>query len=170
MLHTEQIFTETNLFLFFKLLLKLGKYSIGQYKQKQTASSLSPSETLKNFKDKFTSAKPLLEQINAMTVYEINIFQTLCFMYLCKNGNTPSTFKHIYNKPINKYTTRSENILLEPLCKKNFAKFKLSYCGPHLWNKSIAPNNDLLEAVMIHIFKIQLKKIIFASTNILEDF
>ena len=24
-----------------------------------------------------------------MTVYEMNIFQTLCFMYLCKNGNTP---------------------------------------------------------------------------------
>ena len=124
-----------------------------------------------NFKDKFTSAKPLLEQINATTVYEMNIFQTLCFMYLCKNGNTPSIFKHIYTlKPINKYTTRSKNILFKPLCKKNFAKFKLSYRGPHLWNKFIAPNNDLLEAVTIHIFKIRLKKIIFASTNILEDF
>ena len=49
-----------------------------------------------NFKDKFTSPKPLLDEINAMTVYEMNIFQTLCFMYLCKNGNTPSIFKHIY--------------------------------------------------------------------------
>ena len=39
-----------------------------------------------NFKDKFTFAKPLL---GAMTVYEMNIFQILCFMYLCKNGNTP---------------------------------------------------------------------------------
>ena len=106
-----------------------------------------------------------------MTVYEMNIFQILCFMYLCKNGNTPSIFKHIYTlKPINKYTTRSKNILFKPLCKKNFAKFKLSYRGPHLWNKFIAPNNDLLEAVTIHIFKIRLKKIIFASTNILEDF
>ena len=107
-----------------------------------------------NFKDKFTSAKPLLEQINAMTVYEMNIFQTLCFMYLCKNGNTPSIFKHIYTlKPINKYTTRSKNILFKPLCKKNFAKFKLSYRGPHLWNNFIAPNNDLLEAATIYIFK-----------------
>ena len=106
-----------------------------------------------------------------MTVYEMNIFQTLCFMYLCKNGNTPSIFKHIYTlKPINKYTTRSKNILFKTLCKKNFAKFKLSYRGPHLWNKFIAPNNDLLETVTIHIFKIRLKKIMFASTNILEDF
>ena len=94
-----------------------------------------------------------------------------CFMYICKNGNTPSMFKHIYTlKPINKYRTRSRNILFKPLCKKNFAKFKWSYRGPHLWNKFIVPNNDLLEAVTIHIFKIQLKKIIFAFTNILEDF
>ena len=80
-------------------------------------------------------------------------------MYLCKNENRPSIFKHIYwLKPISKYTTRSKNILFKPLCKKN------------LWNRFIAPNNDLLEAVTIHIFKIRLKKIIFASTNILEDF
>ena len=123
------------------------------------------------FKDKFTSAQPLLEQVNAMTVYEMNIFRTICFMYLCKNGNTPSILKHIYKlKPINKYTTRSKNILFKPLCQKNYGKSELSYRGPQLWNKFIVPNNDLLEAVTIHIFKIRLKKIIFASTNILEDF
>ena len=100
-----------------------------------------------NFKGKFTSAKPLFQQINVMAVYEMSIFQTLCFMYLCKYGNTPSIFKYIYTlKPINKYTTRFKNALLKPLCKKNFAKFKLSY-----W-----PNNDLLEAVTINILKIRL--------------
>ena len=72
-----------------------------------------------NFRDKLTSAKPLLEQINAMTVYEMNIFQTLCFMYLCQNGNTPSILKHIYMlKPINKYTTRSKNILFKHYVRK----------------------------------------------------
>ena len=92
-------------------------------------------------------------------------------MYLRKNANTPSTLEHIYTlTPINKYTIRSKNIFFKPLFKKNFAKFKLSYREPHLWTKFIAPNNDLLEAVTIHIFKIRLKKIIFASTNILEDF
>ena len=99
---------------------------MGQYKHKQTTSSLSPSETCNkgiNFKDKFTSAKPLLEQVNAMTVHNMNIFQTLYFMYFCKNRNTPSIFKHIFTlKPINKYKTRSKEILFKPLCKKNFAK------------------------------------------------
>ena len=74
-------------------------------------------------------------------------------MYLCKNGNTVSIFKHIYTlKPINKYTTKSKNVLFNPLCMKNFAKCKLSYRGPHLWNKIIAPNNELLEAVTIYIY------------------
>ena len=106
-----------------------------------------------------------------MTAYEMNIFQALCFMYFCKNGNTPSIFNYIYTlKPINKQTTRSKNALFKPLCKKNFAKFKLTYRGPHSWNKFIAPNDDLLEAVTINIFKTRLKKIIFASINVLEDF
>ena len=124
-----------------------------------------------NFKDKFPSAEPLLEQINAMAVYEMNIFQALCFMHLCKNGNRPSMFKHICMlKPNNKYTTRSKYVLFKLLRKKNFPKFKLSYRRPHWWNKFFAPNNDLQEAVTISIFKIRFKKIIFASTDILEDF
>ena len=38
-------FLQKRHFFFYKLLLKLRKYSIGQYKQKWTTSSLSPSET-----------------------------------------------------------------------------------------------------------------------------
>ena len=88
-------------------------------------------------------------------LYKMNIFQTLCVMYLCKNGNASSIFKHIYTlKPINQYTTRSQNVLLKPLRKKNFAKFKLSYRRPPLWHKFIVPNNDLLEAVTKSMFKI----------------
>ena len=51
------------------------------------------------------------------------------------------------------------NVLTKPLCKKNFAKFELSYCRPHLWNKFNAPNNDLLEDESIIILKILLKYI-----------
>ena len=54
---------------------------------------------------------------------------------------------------MNKYTARSKIVLFVPLYKKNFTKFKLSYYGPHLWNKFIAPNNDQLEAVRTNIFK-----------------
>ena len=77
-------------------------------------------------------------------------------MYLCKTGNTLSIFKQIYTlKPINKYTTRSKDVLFKPLCKKNFATCRRQ----HLWNRFIVPNNGLLEAVKIHISKIRLQKL-----------
>ena len=121
-----------------------------------------------NFKDKFTSAKLLPEQINAMTMYEMNILQTLWFMYLFKSGNTSSIFKHIYTlKPINKHTRIYKNVLLKSLCKKNFAKCKFNCRGPHLLNEFITSNIDRSKAVIINIFKIRLKNIIFASNNTL---
>ena len=70
-------------------------------------------------------------------------------------------------KPINIYAARSKNVLFKPLCKKNFSKFKLLRTTLHGIN--LLPNNDLLEAVTINMFKIRLKEIIFASINILED-
>ena len=39
---------------------------------------------------------------------------------------------HRQIKPINKYATRSKNVLLKPLHKKNIAKSMLSYREPHL--------------------------------------
>ena len=128
---------------------------MGQYKKSKLQALYCHQKhatRITNFKGKFTCAKLLLEQIKAMTVYEMNILHTYTL------------------KPINKYTVRSKNVLFKPLCKKNFAKFKLSYRGPYLWNKFIAPSNDLLEVITIMIFKIRLKNIVFASTNILEDF
>ena len=97
-----------------------------QYKRKLQAINCHMKHAVRiiNFNGKFAFAKPLLEQVNAMTVHEMDIFQTLCFMYLCENGRTPSIFKLIYTlKPIKKYTIRSKNMLFKPLCKKNFAKF-----------------------------------------------
>ena len=76
------------------------------------------------FQRQITFAKPLLEQINAMTVYEMNILQTLSFMYLWKNGNESAK----------KYAARSKNVLFKRSCKKNFT---LGYCETYLWNKFI---------------------------------
>ena len=71
-----------------------------------------------------------------MAVYEMNKFQT--FTYLCKNGNTPLVFKHIYTlKPNNKRTIKSKNVLFKALCKKNFEKRKLIHGEPHLLNNDL---------------------------------
>ena len=60
---------------------------MGQYKQSKLQALYRHQKhaaRIINFKDKFTSAKPLHEQIYAMTVYEMNIFQTLCFIISVK--------------------------------------------------------------------------------------
>ena len=54
-------------------------------------------------------------------------------MCSCKNGSASSNFQNVFTlRSNNKYKTTSENVLLKPLCKKGFTKFKLSYLGPHL--------------------------------------
>ena len=71
---------------------------MGKHKQKQTTEALyfhqKHATWITNFKDNSDFAKALLEQINAITVYEINIFQIFCLCPLVKM-ETRSIFKHI---------------------------------------------------------------------------
>ena len=59
------------------------------------------------FKDKLTHAKPLLQSINSLNIYQLNIFHILLFMHKVKNEQTPQIFKTIFSKTNNKYNTRS---------------------------------------------------------------
>ena len=43
-----------------------------------------------NFKDRFTHTKPLFEEIKILNVYELNVFQVICFMFKCKMKNLTS--------------------------------------------------------------------------------
>ena len=98
----------------------------------------------------------------------MNIHQTLCFIYICKNGTASSIFQNIFKLRLNKkYKKRSTNVLLEPSIKKRFAKFKLKYRGLHLWNKFVAPKNNLSEVQTIKMFK---KHSIKVYANLLEYF
>ena len=60
-----------------------------------------------NFKDKFTHSKPLLQSMKVLNIFQINIFQTLCFMFKTIHNDTPEIFSHVLNVIQNKYKTRS---------------------------------------------------------------
>ena len=53
-----------------------------------------------NFQDKLTHAKPLLQELRGLNIYQLNIFQTLLFMHKVKNDNVPDVAiqKYIHNK------------------------------------------------------------------------
>ena len=75
------------------------------YKQKHGARII-------NFKDKLTHAEPLLQELGALNIYQLNIFQTLLFMHRTKNKNIPNVFINSFTINTNKYNTKSTNILI----------------------------------------------------------
>ena len=44
-------------------------------------------------KNKFTHAKSLLQELNSLNIYQLNIYQRILFMYKVKNGTMSSVFK-----------------------------------------------------------------------------
>ena len=49
---------------------------------------------LLSFKDQFILSRPLLKEICALNIYEINIFNILCLMFKCKNKVCPKAFEN----------------------------------------------------------------------------
>jgi hypothetical protein len=112
-----------------------------------------------NFKDKMTSAKPLLENMKALTVYELNVFNVLSFVYKAKHKLCPPIFNDIYTlKPINKYTLRNEGLLFEPTIHTDLSKFCINYRAPHLWNMIIPGKINLPKTPSLSSFKKVLKE------------
>ena len=87
------------------------------------------------FKDKLTHAKPLLSEINTLSLYQLNLFQTLDFMYKTNKNLVPVTFKGLFIKCQNKYTLKSADNYSKPFKSSKLDQFSISYSGPHLWNK-----------------------------------
>ena len=118
-------------------------------------------------KDRFTHSQPLFRSANALTVYEINLFQVLCLIYKCKNKSAPSIFHNLYTlKPPNKYTMRNNNLLIEPLKRTKFGQFSISFRGPYLWNKILANKPNIWNIEYYPLFKKKLKETIFSLNNI----
>ena len=55
--------------------------------------------------DKITHSKPLFENLNALNVYQINIYQLFNFMHKFINNQIPSIFSDLTKRPGNKFTT-----------------------------------------------------------------
>ncbi|MBY0581213.1 MAG: endonuclease/exonuclease/phosphatase family protein, partial [Rickettsiales bacterium] len=97
-----------------------------------------------NFKSRFSNSKPLLKEMNALNIYQLNVFNVLCFMFKCKELMSPDVFTNLYKiKPLNKYNLRCNNILEKPIFKNKHDQFCISYRGPSLWNTIALPNLPL---------------------------
>ena len=119
------------------------------------------------FKDKFTHTKPLCNDIKAMNVYEINVFQIFSFTFKCKE--IPSIFARIYSIKSNNYNIRSFGKLIEPFCRKKLCEYSISIRGPKLWNK-LFQNLSIQITSPSPFFEKNVKSIISLLKNILDYF
>ena len=104
---------------------------------------------------------PVLKQINALNIYQLNIFNTLIFMY--KSQVRPvSDFCSI---PKNKYILRSSDDFLIPLKKSKLTEFSISYCIPQIWNALLKDRRELKISSNLNLFKLKLKPLIMSTDN-----
>ena len=86
-------------------------------------------------KDKFTHAKPLMKSLNALNVYQINIFQTLILMFKSQHRLSPTVFQNMFKKIEHKYPTNfANNNFKIPNLNLKSTRFAISTRGPTLWN------------------------------------
>ena len=104
--------------------------------------------------EKLTRSRPLLQLINALNAYQINLYQYLNFMHKVTKNGVPLIFNDMFKKSSHKYPTNfwHNNFSLKK-CSLNSTKY--SFFGlPKLWNEFL--NTDKL--VLIICFQEKLNR------------
>ena len=115
--------------------------------------------------NKLTHSKPLMKDMNALNVYQINIYKTLIFMYNVKAGLVPDIFKHKFKNIEHKYPTAYSHINFKiPFMKHKFSRFCISSRGPQLWNHVL--DEDTKQLTSIWKYKKTLKTKLLDLENI----
>ena len=133
-----------------------GKLKVLLRRQKHAARLI-------NFKNKFIHAKPLLVDMKALNIYQLNIYQILLFMHKVKNQQVPKVFTTSFKIYRNKYNTKSTSITFsKPFCRTKTSQFSIMFRGPHIWNSLIS--NELLN-LPYNTFKNKVKKLCLNLNN-----
>ena len=117
--------------------------------------------------DKLTQSRPLLRSLNALNVYQINLYQHLAFMYKLNKNKAPPTFNELIKKPFHKYPTKfSENCYRLKAISVKSTKYCISFRGPKIWNKFLTKEEKELQS--FSIFKKVVPSKLFEGEHELE--
>ena len=115
-------------------------------------------------KDRMTHSRPLMKELQILNVYQLNIYQTLNFMYKTKLGLTPSIFVDKFTAITHKYPTNyAANNFIVPSSQLKLSQFCISVRGPNIWNKFI--NNKIKNLSSLPMFQSAIKHKLFSSEN-----
>lgn len=103
--------------------------------------------------------KPLFKQLQLLTIYEVNKYQTGVLMYkvICLPASLPNFFPSYFefNSHYHTHSTRRKNDLHIPFCRTSVAKFSFVYQGAVLWNDI---KHFLESSFSINTFKTKFKQ------------
>ena len=114
-------------------------------------------------KKKYDHAKPLMKDMRMMSIYEINIYQHLIFMYKYNNSLIPKTFNNKFTKNVNNnYSLRINqlNTYKLPRIRSKYSEYGIAYRGPKLWN-TFQKTKHLNTVKSLNSFKFLIKNEIF---------
>ena len=102
-------------------------------------------------------AAPLLKRFRILNVFEINTFQTACFMYRIEHKSVPPVFLEMFchNRDVHNYFTRHYDDFYVSFSRTNVRKHTIAVHGTKVWNKvplTIKYSHNLLS------FKCQFKR------------
>ena len=97
--------------------------------------------------DRLCHSRPLLKNLNALNVYQINLHQNVNFMYRIKMGNIPEAFHETVKKPNHKYpkTFSYLNYSIKKYSLKS-TKYSVLYRAPTLWNTILDKRDKEIES------------------------
>ena len=121
-------------------------------------------------KDKYTHAKPLMKSLNALNIYQINIFQTLILMFKSQHRLSPTIFEDMFTKIKHKYPTNfaNNNNFKIPNVNLKSTRFAISTRGPTLWNTLLS--NSIKTDENLSTFQSATKQLIFNLHNEMSYF
>ena len=117
------------------------------------------------FADRLAHAKPLMLDMNALNVYQTNIYQSLILLYKAHTGAAPLIFFNKFSKINHNYRTSAKNSRNYSICKSKMklTNFEISRRGPILWNTDFrcsTKRNRILTT-----FKEKVKEILLSRDN-----
>ena len=114
--------------------------------------------------DRLSHSRPLLRKINALNVYQINLYQHLNFLRKFNSQETARIFNDMIKKPVHKYPTyfSKSNFCLK-FFSLNSTKYSISFRGPKLWNEILYKEEKELESYSL--FQNTLKSKLLLTEN-----
>lgn len=114
------------------------------------------------FKDYNHTSKPLFDELNILTVFQVNYFVIGNLMNQFSKNQLPASLMNLFrtNEEIHDYDTRSNKKLHKPLSKTNIRKFTICNKGVDIYNSL---PYDLIKIQCSVTFKRKLKKFILTN-------